>query len=130
MAGEILFARFEQGKVIAPSAEKDAMSIKWNAHPTFKGVYLKHLLSGADTNKGFSFHLVRIEPGCEIGEHIHEGKWETHEVIAGAGQCAIGEKNIDYAPGVLTAIPDSIKHKVMAGEEGLLLFAKFVPALL
>jgi mannose-6-phosphate isomerase-like protein (cupin superfamily) len=130
MAGKIVFNMFEQGRVITLSEAKEAKGIQWNEHATFKGVYLKHILCGADTDNKFSCHLVRIDPGCEIGEHIHAGKWETHEVISGEGQCTIDNKRVDYMPGVLTAIPDSVKHKVIANEKGLLLFAKFVPALL
>ena len=66
----------------------------------------------------------------DIGGHIHAGKMELHEVMAGAGRCAIGEETVDCAPGTIAYIPDDIHHRVMAGDGGLELLAKFSPALI
>lgn len=108
----------------------DTEGLVWNAHPAFKGVFLKHLVKGEDTDGKFSCHLVKVEPGCEIGEHIHEGKWETHEVIKGKGKCVLIDKEISYELGVCALIPADMKHRVLAGQEGLYLFVEFIPALL
>lgn len=78
-------------------------NIEWSKHPTFDGVELKHIVTAKDTDGLFSYHLVRIAPNCSIKEHIHETQLETHEVISGKGLC------------------------INAGEEGLYLFAKFMP---
>ncbi len=32
-----------------------------------------------------SCHLVKINPECEIGDHIHENNLEIHEIIYGSG---------------------------------------------
>jgi len=121
---------FENGRMIIGGREYNLDDIGWNPHPAFKGVFMKNLITGAGTGNRLSCHLVRIEPGCEIGNHIHEGKMELHEVVAGNGSCTIGEETFDYFPGILSCIPDDIKHSVKAGDGGLYILAKFSPALI
>lgn len=102
----------------------------WQAHPAFKGVHLKALVTGSRTQGKFSAHLVRIEPGCSIGLHDHPDHWELHEVVDGAGTCSLAGRDVAYEPGVCEVMPQGEKHSVAAGEKGLKLLAKFVPALL
>ena len=125
-----LFEKFESGKIFYLKKSTDNSKILWSDHPAYKGVALKHLIKGEGTDNKFSYHLVKINPGCEIGEHIHEGKIETHEVIDGKGICFLNNKQQEYQCGTISVIPEDIKHKIIAGNEGLLLFAKFIPALL
>ena len=77
----------------------------------------------------FSYHLVRIAPGKSIKNHIHKTQLETHEIIAGSGICINDGTEIKYEPGVISIIPAAIPHEVKADDEGLYLFAKFMPAL-
>jgi len=129
MSTNEIVKKIEEGKIVYLNKEQETASLKWNAHPTFKGVSLKHLIKGEETNSKFSCHLVKVEKGCEIGEHIHEGKWELHEIVGGSGKGILAEKEILYTIGVSTVIPEGIKHRVIAGEEDLYIMAKFVPAL-
>ena len=123
------FNQFDQGRLALPGKTVDFKNLPWNPHPTFKGVALKHIVTAADTNGQFSYHLVRINPGCKIGNHIHATQLETHEVISGFGECINNGKTIDYQPGTITILPATIPHEVTAGDQGLYLFAKFMPAL-
>ena len=93
------------------------------------GVELKHILTSKETGGAYSYHLVRISPNCSIGEHIHETQLETHEVIAGGGACINNGTSIGYTPGIISIFPSNQPHTVKAGENGLYLFAKFMPAL-
>lgn len=104
--------------------------IQWNEHPKFKGVYLKHLIRGQDTDGKLSCHLVRIDPDSILEEHIHENQWELHEIIEGEGKFILGTKETTYYPGHMSMIPKGLEHKVIAGKSGLFLLAKFCPALL
>lgn len=108
---------------------RDAGAFAWNDHPSFAGVAMKHLLRGEDTGGAVSCHLVRVAPGKALLPHIHEGQWELHEVVAGSGTAMIDGADMDYAPGVAAVIPKGLRHGVRAGEQGLVLFAKFFPAL-
>ena len=119
----------EQGTIITLQKKTLTKELAWNAHPTFKGVYLKHLATSEDTHGKFSCHLVRVEAGCEIGSHIHDGKWELHEVLEGGGECILAAQNIPYQPGVTAVIPENMEHTVRADQE-LYLLAKFIPALI
>ena len=123
------FETFNNGKLITPAAMKEFNNIPWREHPSFMGVELKHLLTSKETDGAYSYHLVRIAPNCSIGEHIHETQLETHEVIAGNGTCINEGTAITYEPGVISVFPANVPHEVNAGEDGLCLFAKFMPAL-
>ena len=124
-----LFEAFNQGHLILPDKTLDFESVPWSKHPTFDGVELKHIVTSCDTNGEFSYHLVRITPNKSILNHIHEHQLETHEVISGQGTCINNQCEIHYSPGVISIMPKAVPHEVHAGDDGLLLFAKFIPAL-
>ncbi len=125
-----MIEQFESGKIFTNGKRLITEDLPWNPHSIFKGVFLKHLIQGAETNGKISCHLVKIDPECEIGEHIHEGKFEVHEVIDGDGICQIEKESISYRAGSIALIPENKPHKVIAGKKGLLLLAKFTPSLL
>ncbi|AIZ56909.1 AraC-like ligand binding domain protein [Candidatus Methanoplasma termitum] len=104
--------------------------VEFTPHKTFKGVYLKHLVTGERTEGRISSHLVKIEPLCVLDTHTHPEQIEIHEVIQGSGECLIAGRKLRYVPGTVTVIPQGTPHKVTAGENGLYLLAKFTPALL
>jgi quercetin dioxygenase-like cupin family protein len=119
------------GWLACPQCQTDLSTLPWNPHPTFPGVALRHLVTGADTDGRLSAHLVRIEAGCELKVHTHPGSLELHEVAAGAGTCTLAEKSVRYEPGVCGLIPAGTPHSVRADAgQDLYLLAKFAPALL
>ena len=125
-----LFEKFnEGGKLLLPDATVAFDAISWSKHPTFEGVELKHIITSEKTDGQFSFHLVRIAPNKKIGNHIHEKQLETHEVISGTGVCINDGVELPYEAGVISIFPISVPHEVIAGDDGLCLFAKFMPAL-
>ncbi|SEP44290.1 cupin domain-containing protein [Propionispora vibrioides] len=124
-----LFDKFETGSLVLPSGQVDFAAVAWSPHPTFEGVALKHLITAENTGGAFSYHLVRLGPGKKIGLHIHHPQLETHEVVAGGGVCVNAGQELPYEPGTISIFPAGIKHEVMAGPDGLCLFAKFIPAL-
>jgi len=107
----------------------DAALIAWAPHPAFAGVSMKHLIRGADTGGRLSCHLVRVESGCSLDAHVHDGQWELHEVIQGSGRAELAGRAMDYAPGAMCVIPQGATHQVRAGQDGLWLLAKFFPAM-
>ena len=129
MISESIVEKFILGKAVHKDKEIDIGKLEWNKNSN-KGVYLKHIIKGEDTEGKFSCHIVKIETGCEIGNHIHANNWELHEVIDGEGKCVLGDKEVDYSVGVISVIPQGIEHKVIAVNGDLYLFAKFIPALL
>ena len=124
-----VFEAFNSGRLEVPGKVIGFDDISWTKHPTFEGVELKHIVKADETNGTYSFHLVRIAPNCSIKDHIHDPQLETHEVIAGYGECINDGTKIKYKPGVISIMPTKVHHEVHAGDEGLYLFAKFMPAL-
>jgi Uncharacterized conserved protein, contains double-stranded beta-helix domain len=129
MPANQLFEQFENGSLSTAGKVKKFAAVPWSAHPAFAGVALKHLVVADDTDGLFSYHLVRIDPDCEIGNHTHAAQLETHEVIAGKGAADNDGVRIAYHPGVVSIFAKNTPHKVTAEKEGLLLFAKFIPPL-
>lgn len=125
-----LFEKFnEGGKLLLPDDTVAFGTVPWSEHPAFEGVALKHIITSEKTDGQFSFHLVRIAPNKRIGSHIHEKQLETHEVISGAGVCVNNGVELPYEAGIVSIFPIGVPHEVIAGEDGLCLFAKFMPAL-
>lgn len=124
-----VFESFNEGTLKLPDKDMNFIDIPWSKHPTFEGVELKHIVTSKDTNGQFSYHLVRIAPNKSIKNHIHENQLETHEVIAGKGVCINAGVKLSYEPGVISIMPAKVPHEVNAGNDGLYLFAKFIPAL-
>ncbi len=124
-----IFEKFDCGKLETADSVKKFVEVEWSKHPTFDGVELKHIVTSADTTGLFSYHLVRIAPKMKIGNHIHKTQLETHEVIGGDGICFNNGRMINYEVGTVSIIDPEIPHEVTAGENGLLLFAKFIPPL-
>ena len=125
-----LFEKFnEGGKLLLKDATVTFDAIPWSKHPDFEGVELKHIITSERTDGQFSYHLVRIAPNKKIGNHIHEKQLETHEVISGTGVCVNDGVELSYEAGVISIFPIGVPHEVIAGDDGLCLFAKFMPAL-
>ena len=103
-----LFDQFDtEGRLVLPDMERAFSDVPWSRHPVFEGVELKHIVTAAQTDGQFSFHLV----------------------LSGSGVCVNGGTAIAYEPGVITVLPKNVPHEVTAGGDGLYLFAKFMPAL-
>lgn len=119
----------EQGAVFTSATPQSISNLPWNKHATCEGVFLKHLVTGAATNGQFSCHLVRVQAGHEISEHIHPKNWELHEVVAGQGRGFLSGKELVYETGNTIVIPQGELHRVVADGEDLYLWAKFIPAL-
>jgi len=122
--------KFNKGKLYINDECIDIGNLIWHEHPDFKGVFLKHLIIGKNTKNCLSCHLVKINPNCGIGIHKHKGKTELHEIISGNGYCMIEQNKFDYQKGIIGFIPADKNHSVKSGDNGLLLLAKFFPALL
>jgi len=129
MENKILFKNFDEGKLLVPQYKNSFKKISWTNHPTFEGVKLKHIITAKDTNEKFSFHLVQIDPNKKIEMHVHKTQIETHEIISGTGICINDGKKLNYTSGTISIFPMNVPHEIIAGDNGLFLFAKFFPAL-
>jgi quercetin dioxygenase-like cupin family protein len=120
----------ETGTIITLESNLNVSELPWNAHPKCQGVALKHVITGNMTGGQLSCHIVRVQAGCEISEHVHPDKLELHEVLIGHGHGILKNKEVPYQAGVSVIIPANEPHRVIAGTEDIYLLAKFTPALL
>ncbi|GEO80792.1 cupin domain-containing protein [Pararhodospirillum oryzae] len=120
-----LINRLAEGNRRQPTAAEAG----WSAHPTFPGVEVKALVTGAATGGAFSTLMVRIAPGGAMLPHVHEGQVEQHFVVSGNGQANLAGQVVDYAPGALMVIPQATLHSLTAGQEGMVVMAVFSPAI-
>lgn len=130
MDASIIPAHIAGGTIHYLGRSVNVPELEWTEHPSYSGVYLKHMIKGADTGGLFSSHMVRIDPLCHIETHCHENQVELHEIIGGNGQCRLSEETFEYHPGETAVIPRGVSHRVWAGKKGLILIAKFFPALI
>lgn len=119
----------ETNLIFTRDDNRDMEEIAWNKHAAFQGVYLKHLVKGDQTDGKFSCHLVKVEAGCELGEHIHPDNWEIHEIVSGNATGYLEGKEMPYTSGTTAILPAGSKHRVVAGDCDLYIRAKFIPAL-
>lgn len=129
MAQDKILEMFESGVIISPSIAVDAGKLPWIEHPAFKGVFLKDLVTAADTDGTFSCHLVKVDRGAAVGKHAHDKEWEFNEVLAGSGIIVLDDKEYPCMAGVSCINPPGVPHIVSAPEDDLYLLAKFIPAL-
>ena len=130
MKTQTIAANIDSGAIYYTDRSEKSADLQWSTHPSFKGVYLKHLIKGGDTDGRFSSHLVRIDPDCCLETHCHENQLELHEIMEGEGVFYLNQEVFAYQPGKMAVIPMAETHRVQAGKQGLTILAKFFPALM
>lgn len=81
METKMISTNIANGTIHYSDRSESITAIKWDKHPKFKGVYLKHIIKSVDTGGLFSSHLVRIDPKCclENQQKLHEVKERNHD---------------------------------------------------
>ncbi|MDR0664491.1 MAG: cupin domain-containing protein [Helicobacteraceae bacterium] len=119
---------FENGAIYINSARLGA-DADYRRHPTFSGVYIKSLIAYDKSERRLNAMLVKIDPRCEIGDHLHDKEYELHQIIGGEAEAIIDGKSVAYKAGVVSLIAPNVKHSVKALEAGAVLLAVFTPNL-
>lgn len=130
MEPKSIAAPLAEGTLFFANRSDEIDSMEWIPHPKFEGSFMKHLIRGADNDNLASCHLVRVNPGCRLDDHIHANEWEYHHILEGDGIGYLDGREMVYQPGKIAVIPKGATHKVVAGQEGILILATFLPALL
>ncbi|MCR5088919.1 MAG: cupin domain-containing protein [Oscillospiraceae bacterium] len=84
--------------------------------------HLKHILNGSDEmyGKGRVFSHLTLEPGCEVGWHIHHGDGETYYILSGKGEYNDNGTTAIVGPGDITFVDSEEGHSLKnIGEENL-----------
>ena len=72
------------------------------------------ILEGADEmyGKGRVFNHLVLEPGCEIGWHIHHGDGETYYILKGQGEYSDNGTPVTLGPGDVAFVDDGQGHSL------------------
>ena len=83
---------------------------------------LHHILNGQDEmyGKGRVFSHLHLEPGCEVGWHIHHGDGETYYILKGRGLYNDNGTPVEVGPGDVTFVDAEEGHSLKnIGDETL-----------
>ena len=70
--------------------------------------------------KGRVFNHAVLQPGCEIGFHIHRGDCETYYFLKGRGAYDNNGTPVEVGPGDVTCVGDGEGHSLRClGDEPL-----------
>ncbi len=72
---------------------------------------------------------VTLEPGCEIGWHVHHGEAESYFVIAGSGEYNDNGTKRTIKVGDITYTPDGCGHGLLntSTDTDLVIMANIIP---
>ena len=71
-------------------------------------------------DKGRVFNHLVLDPGCEVGWHIHHGDGETYYILKGHGEYNDNGTLCQVGPGDVTFVDDGEGHSLLNnGEETL-----------
>lgn len=72
------------------------------------------ILDGAEEmyGRGRLFNHVYLDPGCEIGWHIHHGDGETYYILKGQGEYNDNGQVALIGPGDVTFVDDGQGHSL------------------
>lgn len=89
--------------------------------------HLTHVLKGALPENMRLFSVIRLEPGCSIGYHVHENETELFYFISGQGQVQDDDVFLDVQAGDAMATPSGHGHGVKnTGHQDLVIMAAIV----
>ena len=72
------------------------------------------ILEGADERYGTGriFNHLFLEPGCEVGWHVHHGDGETYYVLKGQGEYSDNGTMTTLGPGDVAFVDDGEGHSL------------------
>ena len=72
------------------------------------------ILEGAGEmyGKGRVFNHLVLEPGCEIGWHVHHGDGETYYILKGQGEYSDNGTPVTLGPGDVAFVDDGQGHSL------------------
>ncbi|MCI1822283.1 MAG: cupin domain-containing protein [Megasphaera sp.] len=91
-------------------------------------VIFKHLLTNEQLNEKCRVYAeVTLEPGCEIGYHVHHGDAETFYILSGEGEFNDNGTVRIIKKGDVTYTPSDIGHSLInRGSANLVLMALII----
>ena len=98
---------------------------KYTEKKMFDGAGMARMRLILETNaemydKGRVFNHLFLDPGCEVGWHIHQGDGETYYILKGHGEYNDNGTVVTVGPGDVTFVDDGEGHSLKnIGDEPL-----------
>lgn len=75
---------------------------------------MTHILEAGEEmyNKGRVFNHLYLEPGCEIGYHVHHGDGETYYILSGTGEYNDNGTVVTLNPGDVAFVDAEQGHSL------------------
>jgi quercetin dioxygenase-like cupin family protein len=110
---------------------KTITNISWRPHPIAEGVNIKPLATKSEDDLNVTCMLVRVPPGKEIPEHIHDEQVDILYPLQGEAEMYVeGAGTFPLKPGIIVKVPEGTKHKISNVTAELLIYDVFQPATL
>jgi len=77
------------------------------------------------TAKDLQLVLMSLKPNEDIGEEVHEDSDQFFRIDKGSGKAIINDNEHEIIDGSAFIVPAGSKHNVIAGDEGLKLYALY-----
>lgn len=77
-------------------------------------------------SRQMTLSLVEMAPGAVIAEHAHPHE-QIGYMVAGGGEFIIDGRSYQVGRGQMWRLPGGVRHKVIAGSEGLMAVDVFYP---
>ena len=90
---------------------------KYTEKKMFDGAGMARMRLILETNaemydKGRVFNHLFLDPGCEVGWHIHHGDGETYYILKGQGEYNDNGTVVTVGPGDVTFVDDGEGHSL------------------
>lgn len=106
-------------------------NLSWREHPIAEGVNIKPLVTKSEDDLNVTCMLVRIPPGKEIPEHIHDEQVDILYPLQGEAEMYVeGTGTFPLKSGIVVRVPKGTKHGISNVTEELLIYDVFQPATL
>lgn len=91
-------------------------------------VHFKRIIEAPEElyNKGRVFSVVTLDPGSELGWHIHKGDGEFYCIISGEGEYSDNGSIVTLHAGDTAFCPDGEGHSMANRTDAPLVFAALV----
>lgn len=77
-------------------------------------VQITNFITGPEElyNKGRLYSKITLNPGCSIGEHVHEGDSELFYILKGTAVYNDNGTFVEVSAGDVTICPEGTKHGI------------------
>ena len=84
-------------------------------------IVIEHLLSADEMyDKGRLYAKMIIEPGCSVGQHIHEGEMESYYILSGDAEVTDNDEILRLSAGDSLLTRSGEGHSVKNVGDGIL----------